>query len=129
MVAAANKPSRIVIVARVSGSDYGASAFTAATQALSSTLNRSFKVQSATAQSKDLASTASDVCGTNRNATIAGGTLSQVHSGKNMQASFTLRVYTCFGAVLYEGTATSGSVNDAINNVVNAYATAHPQNS
>jgi hypothetical protein len=31
--------------------------------------------------------------------------------------------------VLYEGTATGGSVNDAINSVVTAYATAHPQNS
>ncbi len=129
VVAAADKPSRVVLVARVTGTGFSTSNLASATQTLWTTLNRSFKTQGSNAAANDLATTASDVCGSNRNATIAGGTLAQQHNGKATQAAFTLRIYTCFGAVLYEGTATAGSVNEAITSAVTAYATSHPQNS
>ncbi len=130
-VAEADKPSRVAIVARVTGTADGG-ALTEATDALRPALDRYFHTSTA-ASAVEGGKYASAICGTNRNATVTSGTLAQRHVGRfrgHTESTFTLVVYTCFGATLFTGTpATADSVKGAIRAAVDAYAKDHPTNS
>jgi hypothetical protein len=130
-VAESAKPTRVAIVARVTGTADGG-ALTEATDALRAALDRYF-VTSVSSASLAGGKNASAICGTNRNATIATGTLAQQHVGNfrgHTQSTFTLIVYTCFGAPLYTGDpAAANSVKAAVAAAVDAYQKDHPNNS
>lgn len=131
-IADANKPTRVVIVPRVSGPNVSADTLTSATQALQATLSRAYRTQGSDLAIVDVAQSADRICGANRNATVAAGSLSQVHQsgfrGKTM-SRFTLDVYTCFGATIFHTMQTAAGLQDAINATAAAYAAAHPSNS
>jgi hypothetical protein len=130
-VADSAKPSRVAIVARVTGTADGGS-LTEATDALRPALDRYYKTAVASG-SLDGGKNASAICGSSRDATIATGTLSQAHVGSfrgHTESTFSLVVYTCFGAQLYAGDPFKGdSVKTAVGAAVDAYAKSHPDNS
>jgi len=129
-VANQDKPDRIAIIARVGGGGIDTGTLTSATQSLSGAMSRYFRTQVDRSNSSDIPPNADAICGSNRNATIAGGTLGQQHSHGKAQSTFTLRIYTCFGAVIYEGDpVTGGSAQEAIDQAVSTYATQNPSNS
>jgi hypothetical protein len=85
------------------------------------------KVAPATA---DVAASANSICGTNRNNTIASGTIARVIPKRGKPTStFVLSVYTCFGAKLDAATGTGETVKQAVDSAVSSYAEAHPDNS
>jgi hypothetical protein len=43
--------------------------------------------------------------------------------------TFTLSIYTCFGAVLVRAVGTGNSVKQAVDAAVSSYAAEHPENS
>ncbi len=123
------KPARGVIVAPVSASgSMSATDLTNATNELYFAANRHYNAQLTSARS-NVAQTADSICGTNRNNTIATGTLSQGAVKHGHQILFTLQVYTCFGAVLASETGKGGSAKSAIDAAVAAYVADHPDNS
>lgn len=123
------KPQRGVIVAPVSASGAVVSADLAgATHELYFALNRHFTTQ-LTAVTTPPAQAADEICGANRDNTIASGTLAETAPGHRQQYTFTLSVYTCFGATLEQKIGKGGSLKSAIDAAVTAYAAAHPQNS
>ena len=131
VVAEADKPSRVAIVSPVGGTA-GAAALAEATGLLRPTLDRYFKT-AATATAVDGGKNANAICGSHRNATVATGTLAQARAGRfggRTDSTFTLIVYTCFGATLYTGEpAKAGTIKGAIDAAVDAYAKGHPANS
>lgn len=131
VVAEADKPTRIAIVSPVGGTA-GSAALAEATGLLRPTLDRYFKTAVASA-TVDGGKNASAICGSNRNATVTTGTLSQQRVGRfrsHTDSTFTLIVYTCFGATLYTGDpAKADSIKGAINAAVDAYAKDHSENS
>lgn len=124
------KPSRIAIVARLIGNLDG-SALTAATQHLHAQLSRSFNTRLGDLESGTVAAKANAVCGSDRDATIIGGSIERTpgHLFHKESDVFKMRVYTCFGAVLYDEQGEGSSVNAAIDAAVASYASAHPDNS
>lgn len=131
VVAEADKPTRVAIVSSVGGTA-DAAALAEATALLRPTLDRYFKTGVATS-AVDGGKNASAICGTHRDATIATGSLKQERVGRfrsHTESTFTLIVYTCFGATLYTGEpAKADSVKGAVNAAVDAYAKDHPGNS
>lgn len=124
------KPSRGVIVAPVSASGPVASGDLAnAVNELYFALNGRFNTQM-TAITSNVAQSTDTICGSNRDNTIATGTLQETaaHRGKP-QMTFTLIVYTCFGATLGQTVGKGISIKSAVDSAVAAYATAHPDNS
>lgn len=125
------KPDKGVLVAHVNGS-VPASNLSAATSVLYSELNERYKVHMTNSSGLNLSREADALCGTNRNNTVATGTLSAATTrhglGSRTQWTFNLAVYTCWGAKLAEETATGGSLNEAVSNAVLAYAKDHPEN-
>ena len=124
------KPQRGVIVARVTGGTEIAGDLTNATSYLYTALNHYYNAQM-TGVTQNVVQSADAICGTNRNNTIATGSLAETKSGGHhpkVQVAFTLSVYTCFGAQLAQQIGTADNINAAINAAVNAYATAHPDN-
>jgi TolB-like protein len=124
------KPARGVIVAPVSASGVVAPADLAnALRELYFALNARFNAQM-TAITSNAAQSADQICGPNRDNTIATGTLqeSPAHHGKR-QVTFDLSVYTCFGAILGRASGKGSSIKSAVDSAVAAYATAHPENS
>jgi TolB-like protein len=122
------KPDRGIIVAPVSGSGSPAgSDVTNATNELFFALQRHYRVQ--LTKTSDVATAADAICGTQRNNTIAAGTLSETfpHHGRP-EVVFTLSVYTCFGAVLDKAVGKGDSFKQAVDAAVATYATAHPTN-
>jgi hypothetical protein len=129
-LSAAAKPQRVVLVERVDGAGLDAGTLTGGTQVLVAALDRHFHTQLSDLNVRDSASAANSVCGSNRNATVISGSLSQRRRGLAGSASvFTLHVYTCFGATLYQTTQSGSSIRQAVESAVDAYAAAHPQNS
>ncbi len=126
------KPSRAIIVTPVGATGYVAAADLAnATHELYLALNRPFTAQmsSASVAPADVGRYADQICGANRDNTIASGTV-QVAPGHGKQnVTFDLAVYTCFGAVLEREVGKGSSVKSAVDAAVAAYATAHPDNS
>jgi hypothetical protein len=124
------KPPRGVIVARVSGPANLAGDLTNATSYLYTALNHFYTTQM-TGVTENIAQSADGICGTNRDNTIATGSLAEKKSGgrhSKAQVAFTLTIYTCFGAQLYQEIGTADSIDKAIIAAVAAYATAHPDN-
>jgi len=125
------KPDRGIIVAPVTASSaaFAPTDASAALRELYLSLGVHYTTQ-LTAIGSSVATSSDAICGANRNNTIATGTLAQPaqHHGK-AQISFTLLVYTCFGAVLDHEVGTGGSIKSAVDAAVAAYAAAHPDNS
>ncbi len=127
------KPSRGVIVTQVGASGYAAAAdLSNATHELYFALNRAFTAQlsSASVAPADVGRYADQICGANRDNTIASGTVAVApsHHGKQ-DVTFSLAVYTCFGAVLEHEVGKGSSIKSAVDAAVTAYANAHPDNS
>jgi TolB-like protein len=130
---AAVKPPKGILVARVNGSVPSGN-LSSATSELYSALNSYYNVRMTNSPGINLSNTADSLCGSARNNTIATGLLSaktERHGlvGIHTNWTFTLDVYTCWGAKLDTETATAGSPKDAIGNAVTSYAASHPQNS
>ncbi len=125
------KPSKGVLVARVNGT-VPANDLSSATSQLYAALNQRYYAHMTASSGMNLTKEADALCGTNRNNTIATGTLSAATThhglGSRTQWTFNLDVYTCWGAKLATQTATSGSLKDAVGSAVQAYAAAHPEN-
>lgn len=120
------KPDRGVIVAPVQGTAPASDAKNA-TNELFFALQRHYRVE--LTNTANVAASADTICGTNRDNTIAAGTLADAPAAHGKHDTlFTLTVYTCFGAVLDKTTGKGGNAKSAIEAAVNAYATAHPQN-
>jgi len=121
------KPSRGVIVAPVAATGSVVAAdLTNATHELYFAMGRHYTAQM-TAITTDPSRSSDEICGSDRNNTIATGALQENGHGRSA-FSFELRIYTCFGAMLDHQTATGSSIKNAVDSAVNAYATAHPQN-
>ncbi len=128
--APAVKPSRGVIVAPVTAAGYvGASDLTNALHELYFALNGRFNTRM-TAITSNVAQSTDEICGPNRDNTIATGTLqeSAAHHGK-AQVTFQLTVYTCFGATLGREVGKGSSIKSAVDAAVTSYVNAHPDNS
>jgi hypothetical protein len=124
------KPSRGVIVAPVAPNGSVAPAeLTNASHELYFALNTRFNTQMTTVTA-NVAQSADAICGSNRDNTIATGTLQEgpLQHGKP-QVTFVLDIYTCFGAALDRQTGKGNSIKAAVDAAVAAYATAHPDNS
>ena len=123
------KPSRGVIVAPVTASSPVASAdITSASNELYFAFNTRFNTQ-LTAVTSPVAQSTDAICGSNRDNTIATGMLAQATPAHGKpQISFTLTVYTCFGAMLAREVGKGTSIKNAVDAAVAAYATAHPDN-
>lgn len=128
--AAIVKPSKGIFVVRVSGASTSAQA-NEATSALYTALNQHYVARSANAAG-DAAKNANTICGSDRNNTVATGTLSStsVRRGifRRTQYAFVLDVYTCFGAKLAETTGVGDTVQAAVAAAVAGYAGDYPQN-
>jgi TolB-like protein len=125
------KPSRGVIVAPVSASGAIASAdLTSAMRELYFAFNRHFNTEMTSLTTSDVAHSADQICGANRDNTVASGTLQEAatHHGRQ-DVTFNLAVYTCFGATLDREVGKGSSVKSAVDAAVAAYAEAHPDNS
>lgn len=124
------KPSRGVIVVPVTAGGFANPAdLSNATNELYFAMGRRY-VAKITSATTSVDKSADSICGTNRNNTIASGSLTEVfpHRGR-VQITFNLAVYACFGAVLARQTATATTVKGAVDAAVAAYVAAHPENS
>lgn len=130
--AAVVKPSKGVFVAHVTGS-VPANDLSAATSLLYADVDHWYNAHMTNASGTNLNRQADSVCGSQRDNTIATGTLSATSSrhllATRTEWTFKLQIYTCWGAVLSEHSATAGSIRDAVHDAVADYAKAHPQNS
>jgi hypothetical protein len=127
--APAIKPSRGVIVAPVTASGSVAPAdLSSALHELYFALNSRFNTQM-TAVTSNVAQSSDAICGSNRDNTIATGSLQVLPGGHKKQIAFDLVVYTCFGAELARATGKGPSIKSAVDAAVSAYASAHPDNS
>ena len=128
---AITKPAKGVLVAHVNGS-VPANNLTSATSELYSALNTYYNAHMTNASGLQLNKQADAICGTNRDNTVATGTLSaksERHGfGTRTNWTFTLDVYTCWGAKLDSESATAGSLKEAISGAVDSYAKGHPNN-
>lgn len=125
------KPTKGIFVVHVNGR-LPADDLNKATSQLFASLKSHYNVHMSNAPGQNLKSEADGICGTDRNNTIATGLASaesQHHGlGSRTQWTFTLSVYTCWGAKLTEHTATAGSLQSAVTQAVDAFAQASPQN-
>ncbi|HEV3091657.1 MAG TPA: hypothetical protein VGX91_09510 [Candidatus Cybelea sp.] len=124
------KPSRGIIVSPVTAAGaVGPADLTNATHELYYAMDKRFITQMTTSAASPTTG-ADAICGSNRDNTIATGTLQVGPSGKKGTAvTFTLAVYTCFGAKLESEIGTASSLKAAVDAAVASYATAHPDNS
>ena len=124
------KPSRGVIIAPIGASTPVAPAdLTNASHELYFALNSRFNAQM-TSVTSNVSQSSDAICGSNRDNTIASGTLTTkaAQHGKP-QITFILEVYTCFGALLEREVGNGTSIKNAVDAAVAAYANAHPDNS
>jgi hypothetical protein len=125
------KPPRGIIVAPLAASGYVAPAeLTSGMHELFFALNRRFTTQMTGITSSDVTRYADQMCGSNRDNTIASGTLQETpaHHGRT-DVTFNLTIYTCFGAALDHEVGNGSTLKSAIEAAVSAYAGAHPDNS
>jgi hypothetical protein len=126
------KPARGIIFVDVRGSGVPNGDLTRASSLLYRDLAAHFTVSTDGPVAGDLSAAATGICGTNRDNTIATGTLAEQHLGgirPRTKSAFTLQIWTCFGDVLYTTTKTDFDVAKAISTAVNDYITDHPDNS
>lgn len=122
------KPSRGVIVAPVTASGAVVAGDVAGAQnELFFALNAHFNVQQ-TAVTSNVVESADAICGSNRDNTIATGTLQELPAHHGKQFVFALSIYTCFGAALDQQTGKGSSIKAAVEAAVAAYVLAHPDN-
>ncbi len=122
------KPSRGVIVAPVTASGYVAPAdLSNAAHELYFALSGYFNAQM-TGVTSPTASSTEVICGSDRDNTVATGTV-QVSPARHGVTTFTLFVYTCFGATLDSEVGKGSSIKSAIDAAVAAYVKAHSDNS
>ncbi len=125
-----HKPSRVSLVARIDGS-LPSGQLTTATQALQHDIDIYFVTSPTDVQSSALAASANRLCGSHRDTTLFGGSVTSKTEGrfrKTTTYTFTLSAYTCFGAVFATQTAENGDLTAAIQAAVDAYAKAYPRN-
>jgi hypothetical protein len=128
-IPAGAKPSRGVIVAPVLATgSVSASDLSSATNELYFAMARKYNA-SITGVKESVAKAADSICGSNRNNTIASGTLAENMPKKGHEVDFTLQIYTCFGVVLDTQVGKGNNAKAAIDAAVAAYAAAHPDNS
>ncbi|HET9030464.1 MAG TPA: hypothetical protein VFN49_09815 [Candidatus Aquilonibacter sp.] len=124
------KPPISMIVAHLTG-NASAADLNRSTDDLFRAMNAYYKASMSSVHPTNLAKQADSICGTNRSNTIASGVLDAKHVGglhAHNAYTFTLRVYTCFGAVLYSNTQTNDDKEKAVKEAVDAYQDAHPDN-
>jgi hypothetical protein len=128
-----SKPERGVILVAVHGADMPASQVDRATSLLMHDLATHFTVRYGGTAPENLDASATTLCGSDRDNTIATGTLAQERVshllGSRQRSVFTLQIWTCFGDVLYHTTKTDFDVAKAISEAVAAYVSDHPENS
>ncbi len=126
------KPSRgIIIIAVHSLSALPAPELSHATALLEHALAAHFVVRNGGAAPANLHAAADSICGAERDNTIATGTLAVQRIGgfrPHTKSIFTLQIWTCFGDVLYQTTATDLDIAKAVSNAVSDYVTTHPSN-
>lgn len=129
--AAIRKPAKGIFVVRAGGS-VPESNLAQATSTMYAGLQNYFNARMTNASSRNVSAEADQICGTSRDNTVASGSLAattQRHGlGTRTQWTFTLDVYTCFGALLAHSEGAGDSLDSAVKAAVQAYATAHPQN-
>lgn len=127
---AVTKPSRAVIVNHVWGNASTADQ-NAATSDMTSSLQQYFTVSVLKNPVQNTSASADAICGTNRNNTIATGTLNVTREGKIRaynNYSFKLDIYTCFGAVLYTTTETGTDLAKVVQTAVDDFQKSNPKN-
>lgn len=125
------KPDRGVILLAVHGS-VQSNDLDRATSLLSRDLAPHFNVRYGGTTPTNLSTAATTICGTDRNNTIATGTLVEQRVGglsSRTRSTFTFAVWTCFGDVLYQTTKSDFDVAKAISSAVGDYVSGHPSNS
>jgi TolB-like protein len=123
------KPSRGVIVAPVTATTAVASAdLSYALRELYFALSGHFNTQ-LTGVTSNAAQSTDAICGSNRDNTVATGTLQEAPAHRGKTYTFDLVVYTCFGATLEREDGKGSSIKSAVDAAVTAYAAAHPENS
>lgn len=131
LAVAVTKPSKGVIVAHVSGA-IPEKNLSSATSDLTAALDRFYHTSATTVSGSNVSAQANGICGSNRNNSIAAGTLSAKSYRRGFAThtdwTFVLDVYTCWGAKLSEESATAPSLKDAVDRAVDAYAKTHPEN-
>lgn len=129
---ASTKPSRGVILVAVRGAtSVSQGDLHHATELLDRDLAAHFNLRDGGSASGSIATAADSLCGSDRDNTIATGTLAEQHIGgirPHVRSTFTLQMWTCFGDVLYQTSESDLDVAKAISNAVNDYVTAHPSN-
>ncbi|MBC5815545.1 MAG: hypothetical protein GIW97_03290 [Candidatus Eremiobacteraeota bacterium] len=116
------KPLKAILVI---GHDGGASS-------LQHSLDRIYRVSNAGIESGDVVADTRKVCSKFPNITVASGETKRERTRGFPPSSinvFTLRMYNCQGTVFFTNTARSGSLQDAVDQAVAAYVSAHPSNS
>ncbi len=124
------KPARGVLIARVYGNAAGGD-LTTATDELYRGMNDHYRTQMTNVNSIAIAKDANTACGMHRDNTIAGGRLDVAREGgfrPHDVYTFTLDIYTCFGAKLYTDKQTDPDRAKVVREAVAAYAKAHPGN-
>jgi len=123
------KPSRGVIVAPVTASGSVTSAdLASALRELYFAMNAHFNAQM-TPVTTNVAQSTDAICGSNRDNTVATGTLQESPAHHGRQVTFNLVIYTCFGATLEHEVGKGSSIKSAVDAAVSAYTKAHPDNS
>jgi hypothetical protein len=126
----ASKPAKGIFVVRIAG-DLTGSELTAGTRTLLASLDTYYNA-TMSGVAGNAAANANGICGTQRDNTVASGSVktASVKSGffHKTQYTFTLDVYTCFGAPLSQASGTADSLAGAIQTAVQSYATSHPNN-
>lgn len=125
------KPSKGIFLVHVNG-HLPAADLNKATSDLYAALNTHYNVHMSNAPGANLKAEADGICGTDRNNTIASGTVNADTTrhglGSRTEYTFTLSVYTCWGAKLSEHTGKAGSLSSAVAEAVAAFTEASPQN-
>ncbi len=125
------KPKRGIIIARTIGNAQPGE-LTVATDDLYRALDAHYTAAITTLPpAGNVAKQADTICGTHRDNSVASGVLDVSRSGgirSHNTYTFTLNIYTCFGATLYTNTQTGTDRVKTIHDAADAYANDHPDN-
>lgn len=125
-----SKPRRGVLIVHLTGNAQP-NVVTAATGDLYRAMNVYYTAVMSGVATGDVTKSADSICGTSRDNTIASGSLNVQHIGgihAHDSYTFTLNIYTCFGAVLYTNSQTDDNYAKTVLDAVDAYHTDHPEN-
>ena len=102
-----------------------------AANALFTSLDRTYRVSRSAVLTQNVANDAHLVCGATSTVTVAAGDVRTTQTKSFppfTQYVFTLRVYRCDGSPFFTHTASSRSMEDAVDQAVAAFIAAHPSN-